>query len=554
MTNKKHLNPYIFGPPVQDPNFFFGREYELSEIIDTIENVQPGLRQSMAIVGARRIGKTSILYQLKRRLKELPSPVALISTESIGESKSILLTQEILTELRESIRSKKLDTIDISFELLDESEPKEERVYQIFRRDLQKLNQALEENNNPPAVLMIDEVEGLQRFGGVNVLSFFRDLCQSLSYILFIVVGSEQLYQLVNDYTSPFFNVFKPITIHSLEDKDARALIEEPASRVGLDFSSDAVTRVLELSGRQPYLINMICHYAVADALQHQTSSITVNEVKSSQDKITSEDFFNSTIWKQIEDIEKVVLYILASRSEPRSREQIIFDFIDYVDVKLPTSKIPTILENLVQKQILRLNKDRNYFYNNQIFPEWISSRDAVSDDIRNILLKDFLAASESTYSSKQLFLESLLQQDTDSLNLVEEIKQASLNSERIIDYLAKLQNRIETTQIELRNLKEPKPPVDSSKHREETKTSAKPISPSPIDIIKFGDRFNDASAFIPRIARVVRHSLKETNNPPQTCSVEFGIGIEGKTGLLSITAKSSAVLNVKMTWKNIQH
>ncbi len=548
MANKKHFNPYVFGPPVKDPDFFFGREYELKQIVDTIENLPPGLRQSMAIIGPRRIGKSSILLQLKHKLGDIPSPVALISTESIAVSQSILLTQEILSILRKSIRSKELEDMDIEFELLDKPEPQDDRVYQIFRRDLQKLNERLEALGKLPAVLIIDEVEGLQRFGGRDVLSFFRDLCQSLSYILFIVAGSDQLYQLVNDYTSPFFNVFKPISIHSLEEKDARALIEKPAQRAGLNFSHEAVSRILDLSGREPYLINMICHYATESSLQNELLSITLNEVQVAQIKISSENYFNS-IWKQTGESEKIILYILASTSKPRSREEIIFDFIDIADTKLPIFKVPNLLHQLVETQILRLNKERKYYYNNQIFPDWIKGKDNISENINSILSRDFWAELASASNSRESFLETILQQDNESFSLVEEITRSTKASEQVERFLTKLSNRIETTKLELQQLKE-KPNQSIDLQASELKINEQSESVKFAKLIKFNDTFNDAFALIPELAVTLRKSLRRSSSPPQICSVEFGISIQGKNGLPILSlGKSSSNLMIKLTW-----
>ena len=59
----KMKNPYTFGVPVRGENFF-GRKEELQVILDTLENVPRGQKQDLAILGPRRIGKSSLLYRL----------------------------------------------------------------------------------------------------------------------------------------------------------------------------------------------------------------------------------------------------------------------------------------------------------------------------------------------------------------------------------------------------------------------------------------------------------------------------------------------------------
>jgi len=65
---ERGFNPYISGGPVREPDMFFGREELLKRIINTLHN------NSIMIHGPRRIGKTSLLYQLANRLRSTSDP------------------------------------------------------------------------------------------------------------------------------------------------------------------------------------------------------------------------------------------------------------------------------------------------------------------------------------------------------------------------------------------------------------------------------------------------------------------------------------------------
>ncbi|MBI5829857.1 MAG: hypothetical protein HZB20_10050, partial [Chloroflexi bacterium] len=54
-------NPYISRGPVRQPEVFFGRTHELNEIAAFLRG-----NQSVSIVGPRKIGKTSLIFQLMR--------------------------------------------------------------------------------------------------------------------------------------------------------------------------------------------------------------------------------------------------------------------------------------------------------------------------------------------------------------------------------------------------------------------------------------------------------------------------------------------------------
>jgi hypothetical protein len=66
---KRKFNPYVAGAPVLDNDMFFGRRKLVDRILQTIHN------NSLLIYGERRIGKTSIQHQIKKRLRELDDPV-----------------------------------------------------------------------------------------------------------------------------------------------------------------------------------------------------------------------------------------------------------------------------------------------------------------------------------------------------------------------------------------------------------------------------------------------------------------------------------------------
>ncbi|MBE2199941.1 MAG: ATP-binding protein [Anaerolinea sp.] len=65
-------SPYIPGVTARDPAMFFGRADELAQLTDAIRK-----GSSQAVVGLRRIGKSSLLYHLSHHTS-LPDHVAIV--------------------------------------------------------------------------------------------------------------------------------------------------------------------------------------------------------------------------------------------------------------------------------------------------------------------------------------------------------------------------------------------------------------------------------------------------------------------------------------------
>ena len=59
-------NPYIVGKTIRDPNKFFGREHEFSDINDSLQNNE----QLILLYGQRRIGKSSVIAQIPEKLSQ----------------------------------------------------------------------------------------------------------------------------------------------------------------------------------------------------------------------------------------------------------------------------------------------------------------------------------------------------------------------------------------------------------------------------------------------------------------------------------------------------
>ena len=69
---RRRFNPFIAGPPVLDPNLFVGRDALVDRVLATVPN------NSLLLLGERRIGKTSILQQLRPKLVELDHPFSVL--------------------------------------------------------------------------------------------------------------------------------------------------------------------------------------------------------------------------------------------------------------------------------------------------------------------------------------------------------------------------------------------------------------------------------------------------------------------------------------------
>ena len=247
---ERRFNPYIAGLPIKSPKNFFGREDVTHNVIDSIH------QNNFLIEDERRIGKTSLLYHLKYQLEQRNDPdyvffPVYLNIQATDE-------HEFWGHLRDSL-----------FSIQGKARPTETGNYDYFdfTNDMAIV---LDELQNQAGgigirvVLLMDEV-GQLKYYETHTLSKFRRIFQEEARLGIVMAGYEIERQL-NDVTSPWHNQLVVLRLNAMKEENARKLIMEPVRGV-YSYASDAVELILKESQRKPYLIQKICHAAVAAML-----------------------------------------------------------------------------------------------------------------------------------------------------------------------------------------------------------------------------------------------------------------------------------------------
>lgn len=272
-------SPYEAGIAVFGPQRFFGRQRELIEIFARLIG---GITQPIMLRGPRRMGKTSVLRQVAWLLNH-PDELALLG-----------LTPEQITRLAP------IRPAIISLQSLSESAGR--ATAQFFEIALQAISAALGERDGPlPEMLSRNPVRAfnqqigiwLDRYPGTRLLVIvdewdeirrreFSSLERNLRSVMleeqrvnWIVSSTWALSQEVRRYGSPFYNMCHAVEVREVDWESAVSIVTRPAERVGLDWHGEAVVAALELTGRRPYLIQLLGS-AIVDYLNSERQSRTV--------------------------------------------------------------------------------------------------------------------------------------------------------------------------------------------------------------------------------------------------------------------------------------
>jgi outer membrane protein assembly factor BamB len=301
-------NPYYTGTPVQDQHMFYGREEEFAFLQEDF--VHSSANTVVVLYGQRRSGKSSLLYQLLQR--PILSPHIPVRIDMQHETLNFS-TGKFLRSLAINIH-KELRKHAIALRQPQKTDFDEDPILALdmFLDDVEAV---LGERK---IVILIDEFEILEDKVKKNeldadIFDYLRSLMQHWRCIHFLLAGTHTIKELTAEYWSVFFNIAIHRRLAKFAKKAAEQLITEPVAEK-LEYDPFAIEKIHQLTGDQPYLIQLVCHSLVRHCNKEQKNYVTINDVNIVQEKVmeTGRIYFD-WIWNQTSTKEeRIVLAIIA--------------------------------------------------------------------------------------------------------------------------------------------------------------------------------------------------------------------------------------------------
>ncbi len=266
---RRKFNPYVAGAPVTNVDMFFGRRQLVDRILQTIHN------NSLLLYGERRIGKTSIQHQLKRRLLEIDDPYfafhpVYIDLQGTPQEQFFwTIARDIVEEVAPTLTG-----------LAITGSTPADYGYRDLLGDLRSVIRYLQETSSKTVklVLLIDEVDELNEYDP-RINQRLRSLfMKNFAENMVAVVSGVEIKKRWEREGSPWYNFFEEIEVRPFDEQDARDLIRKPIQGI---FRADAevVDRIIDLTGGRPYLIQKLCVALVTRLHEERRRKMTVADV-----------------------------------------------------------------------------------------------------------------------------------------------------------------------------------------------------------------------------------------------------------------------------------
>jgi hypothetical protein len=270
---RRKFNPYISGEPVRREDMFFGRDDLMRRIMDTLHN------NSIMIHGERRIGKTTLLYQLANRLRGDPDPdylfvPVLVDLEGTpGEAFFHTLMEGIVGACGRLLpQLPGLTFEDVSDQAYGDRD---------FGRDLGSILEGLKEvmDKEVRIILLMDEMDVIDGYGRMVQLQLRRIFMKDFPQSVGAVVAGVKISRSWDRPESPWFNLFIEVEMPPFSDEEARELIVEPVKGV-YRYEEQAVQRIITYGRGRPYRIQHYCLEAVNQMLADGRSKVKLADVE----------------------------------------------------------------------------------------------------------------------------------------------------------------------------------------------------------------------------------------------------------------------------------
>jgi len=272
---------------------FRGREAELATLTGATLDLKSGVRRLYCVLGPRKIGKTSLLEELVRRLSDDSALVTCRVDLFEANTPPLFFTHLVLGLLDAFLRKRGVGPV-LSGLADDEAaltvaaaglsgmgvgcinrvlaavlgQVRQERNSGRHYRLLLDFPEQLARETGLFPVVIVDEFQEFLRFnafrevreGVGDILKLLRSLWQQHRRVGYIVSGSEAsiLEGVVADESSPLMGHFVPLRLGPFTPESARALVEGGFRSARISISPSLVERLVRLAGAHPFYLQVL--------------------------------------------------------------------------------------------------------------------------------------------------------------------------------------------------------------------------------------------------------------------------------------------------------
>lgn len=341
-----YLSPYETRAPVTGSRFF-GREHEIARILANPDT-------NHAILGIRRIGKTSLLRETERILKEREQAARVVYLEC----SDLLSTDDYIREVVRKLNPRELPRLHM------------QKYVFFFPNFLERMSKQLKAK----IIFFLDEIDNLviMQRGDWELFRMLR-ASSNKGACQYIIAGFREAMREQYMLDSPFYNFAQELRLNEFTRQQARELIVTPMEnlRVRVRGEDVIVDRIYEETAGHPNLIQYYCLILLRKLDQTGMREITPQSLF---DVYADEGFTShllTSFMQNTENLEKALIYAILMSSEDAGMKGFGHEEIDVVlrrgGILLQQSTIDEACNLLTLAGIIH-RKGREFYFTSPVF------------------------------------------------------------------------------------------------------------------------------------------------------------------------------------------
>lgn len=294
-------NPFDFSNPVRDREFLAGRESELEEVAYYIDQAKAGSAYSLALIGDRASGKTSLLNAIARLASDAGLLAAQIRLDEVMCGNELLFLREVFEGLivegahqgmfggiggaEHDAFLRQVDLLDVnvpsgteplSFGRVFATAMRDGITIPLSRRSLLEdfavIQEQASDSGLQGVVVLLDEADLLAANEGL--LQTLRNLLMDSPRLVFVMAGTEHMFPALQDVFSPVPRQFVRINVRNFRSwRDTRRAIVKRLTVSGYDWARPNIgvsREIHSITSGNPYEVILLGHFAFREITRRQ--------------------------------------------------------------------------------------------------------------------------------------------------------------------------------------------------------------------------------------------------------------------------------------------
>jgi hypothetical protein len=344
------IAPFVITGPTPD-HMFFGRELELRYIAERIRE------SSYAVVGGRRIGKSSLLIRLHRVRLPMYGLCTLYYDCSFTTTYESFLEADISNEWSRPFPDGPTTLGDL--------------LYSSF--------------NDKTLVLLLDEADKLVSVDSAQNWQIFNALRALVNSgrAQVVLSGERALRNALRDPKSPLFNFANEMFLGPLSFRAVKELVTRPMKQLEIELMDEKaiLDRIWAFTSGHPNVVQRFCHRLIERLNELGTRHITLYDVDAIiEDPSFQRDDFLRTYWEGATPLEKIISLLMTDNDDIRTLQSTRQALAERCNLHPKAREMDEALQRLVDLRSILKRTPAGYEFAIEAFPLVVAGTMTLTD------------------------------------------------------------------------------------------------------------------------------------------------------------------------------